>query len=339
MKYLIVLILALFAVSSVNAGSNLECEFCEFAVGYAEKYIASNATETEVIDKIEKLCNFVPSELEATCDSLTSVYGKQFINTILNRESPSAFCAQIKICNTTTTTTTTKAVNGGIECEACAFIVGEVEKYLEGNATETQILKFLNTDCKIFGGDAATCQSLVDTYVPTIIKMLENDQPSSTVCSEIGLCGSNIQKPVEGAFECEVCGIVVTQCETYVKANKTESEIVALLDQYCSDLSIFKSACDTIVANSAPKIINLIMQNQNPSIICDEIGCCGSSSQASSDNTQSSSDNSQSSTDSQSESSDSQSESSDSSYSGSMTGVSSGTGSSGTSGSMKIYIQ
>ncbi|KAM9998556.1 hypothetical protein ACTFIY_008230 [Dictyostelium cf. discoideum] len=338
MKILIVLILALFALSSVNAGSAIECEVCEYAANYGEMLIQSNATETEIIDKVENFCKVIPSGFQTTCDSLIANYGKQLIQMIVNKESPSALCAQIDMC-----ASSTEAVQGILECDICEFIVKEVTKYISGSATEAQILKFLDTDCQVFGkGGSVTCQNIVNNYAPQIINLIFNNGSRSQVCGLVGLCGSSIkvEEPVQDELECGVCEVIAQQCSNYIKAKKTESEIVALLDQFCSTLSIFESACDTIVASSAPKIINLLLQNQNATVVCTEIGFCGNSS--SGNNNQSSSEESSSSSSqpssSSSQPSSSSSESSESSYSGSMTGVSSGSGS-GTSGNMRIYIK
>ncbi|KAN0042341.1 hypothetical protein ACTFIV_004904 [Dictyostelium citrinum] len=330
MKYLIVLILALFALSSVNASNSIECEVCEYAANYADLLIKSNATETEIINKVEGLCKFIPSGLQATCDSLISNYGEQLIQMIINKESPSTLCSQIGLCSSSSSSE--KAVEGILECDICKYIVTQVTKYISGNATEAQILKFLDKDCDIFGkGGSVTCQNIVNNYAPQIINLILNNESPSEVCGLVGLCASKIEEPVQGELECGVCEVIAQQCQNYVKANKTESEIVGLLDQFCSSLSIFESACDTIVASSAPKIINLLLQNQSPSVVCTEIGFCGNSSSGNNQSSQESSSSSQPS---------SSSESSESSYSGSMTGASSGSGSgSGTSGNMRIYIQ
>ncbi|EAL64081.2 saposin B domain-containing protein [Dictyostelium discoideum AX4] len=333
MKFLIVLILALFALSSVNASSAIECELCEYAANYGELLIQSNATETEIIDKVENFCKVIPSSFQATCDSLIANYGKQLIQMIVNKESPSTLCAQIDMC-----ASSTEAVQGILECDICQFIVKQVNKYISGNATEAQILKFLDTDCEVFGkGGSVTCQNIVNNYAPQIINLIINNASPSQVCGLVGLCGSSlkIEEPVQGELECGVCEVIAQQCSNYIKANKTESEIVGLLDQFCSTLSIFESACDTIVASSAPKIINLLLQNQSATVVCTEIGFCGNSS--SGNNNHSSSEESSSSSQPSSSS-----ESSESSYSGSMTGASSGSASgsgSGTSGNMKIYIK
>ncbi|KAM9993274.1 hypothetical protein ACTFIZ_011242 [Dictyostelium cf. discoideum] len=331
MKYLIVLILALFALSSVNASSAIECELCEYAANYGEMLIQSNATETEIIDKVENFCKFIPSGFQATCDSLISNYGKQLIQMIVNKESPSTLCTQIDMC---ASSTEEKAFQGILECDICTFIVKEVSKYISGNATEAQILKFLDKDCEVFGkGGSVTCQNIVNNYAPQIINLIINNESPSQVCGMVGLCGSvKIEEPVQGELECGVCEVIAQQCSNYIKANKTESEIVGLLDQFCSTLSIFESACDTIVASSAPKIINLLLQNQSAVVVCTEIGFCGNSSSGNNDHS-----SSEESSSSSSSSQQSSSESSDSSFSGSMTGASSGSGS-GTSGNMKIYI-
>lgn len=49
--------------------------------------------------------------------------------------------------------------------------------------------------CSIFGPFSAECQSLVSTYVPQVVALLEQKVPPSQICQQIGLCTS-AQKPL-----------------------------------------------------------------------------------------------------------------------------------------------
>eukprot|EP01132_Coremiostelium_polycephalum_P004815 gene4815-6001_t len=80
---------------------------------------------------------------------------------------------------------------GDLGCTFCTFLVNNIEKYVQQNATETEIINYLDQDCKIFGGLSSFCTSLVNQYAPTIIQYLVNDQNPATVCAELGLCGGS----------------------------------------------------------------------------------------------------------------------------------------------------
>src|SRR5262249_24473291 len=102
---------------------------------------------------------------------------------------------------------------GTAECDICTWVVSEAEQMLESNKTEQEIItdldkvramiarsealliwslkKILHLQaCGIFGPFAAECQSLVATYVPQVIALLEQKVPPSQVCQQIGLCTS-----------------------------------------------------------------------------------------------------------------------------------------------------
>ncbi|KYQ89751.1 saposin B domain-containing protein [Tieghemostelium lacteum] len=344
MKYLVVLLLAILAFSSnVNAASNLECELCGFVVSYVEGYVSNNASEATIIQEAEKICTFVPGDLQSTCDTLVQSYLPEIISFLSNKVSSSVICQKIGMCSNKTAT---KTVGGAVECSLCEFLVSTIEKYLSGNATETQIIQFLDNDCKIFGGLANTCQSLVNQWAPTIIAKLLNNEPPATVCQQIKLCTSSsfankskkdkesqvlcLLKQLakeEDAISCTVCEFIFKEVETFVEQNQTESEIIAAVAQECNILVVptFVQICQSIVDQYAPQIIQYVLNQETPQSACTLLGLCGGSSESGSG--------------SYSESSGSQSSASGSSFSGSSFSGSSFSGTGSSSGGFKILIQ
>ncbi|EGC39303.1 hypothetical protein DICPUDRAFT_21681, partial [Dictyostelium purpureum] len=186
--------------SSISAETNnKECALCGFVIDYVKGQLLKNKTETYILDKLEKVCLLVPAPLQPTCRLLVTLYGVPAIKMASSKVNTTVLCELVDLCPTPTPTPTKTVQNvqvGDTKCTICDFVVGEVEKYLSGNATEAQIITFLNKDCKIFGAFGTTCQSLVQAYVPTIINLLENNQSPDTVCAEIKLCTSRLSKKV-----------------------------------------------------------------------------------------------------------------------------------------------
>jgi len=198
-----------------------------------------------------------------------------------------------------------KQVSGAIECSICSWLVGQVQNYLAQNQTETEIVTAIEGDCSVFGPLASLCKTLVGTAVPDIINYLNQNYPPSQICDVIGLCGSTtgstggsssgaIPKVRKGGvsksakpnapqgLECDICTYVVTQVDTYLENNNTIEEIEQFLDNDCQIFGPFSSTCITLVNTYLPDIVNYLEQDYPPSVVCQLIGLCGSSTTSSS---------------------------------------------------------
>eukprot|EP01110_Echinostelium_bisporum_P004881 TRINITY_DN22079_c0_g1_i1.p1 TRINITY_DN22079_c0_g1~~TRINITY_DN22079_c0_g1_i1.p1 ORF type:complete len:224 (-),score=104.07 TRINITY_DN22079_c0_g1_i1:87-758(-) len=177
----------------------------------------------------------------------------------------------------------------GLECSACKFIVGKVEGLLESNKTETEILDDVEKSCNILISKTfiATCKGLVATYGPQIIQSLENKENPDTICSSVGLCNSTAVaeapvasfKGVGGAIECGTCVFIAGRVENWVGQNKTEDEILHILETECDVLIDPKwvSSCKTIVEqNGLPIIEKIVSEEPAPSVLCSDLGFCSS---------------------------------------------------------------
>ncbi|KYR02204.1 saposin B domain-containing protein [Tieghemostelium lacteum] len=80
-------------------------------------------------------------------------------------------------------------------------------------------------------------------------------------------------------FECTLCTYLAGVTESYVGQNKTETEIITLLQTECNRLSSkFSSECDGMVQNYIPDIITYLENNFTPKQICQKVELCGPSS-------------------------------------------------------------
>ncbi len=79
-------------------------------------------------------------------------------------------------------------LNGPVECLMCKFITGEVEKLISDGKTEQEIIKELEKACAMLGKFKNICDSLVDTYLPIIIKLLIEKETPEVVCKQLRLC-------------------------------------------------------------------------------------------------------------------------------------------------------
>ena len=79
----------------------------------------------------------------------------------------------------------------GVGCDICTLVVTEIDKLLA--ADENSVIEFVEQLCSaidgLFPGSGATCNALVETYLPQIIEGLVNNQLSpASVCGLLTLC-------------------------------------------------------------------------------------------------------------------------------------------------------
>merc|ERR1712209_49831 len=80
-----------------------------------------------------------------------------------------------------------------IGCDICTFVVTEIDKILVAAETEQAAIDAIEQLCaqldSIFPGATASCNALVETYLPQIIEGLVNNQLSpASVCGTLTLC-------------------------------------------------------------------------------------------------------------------------------------------------------
>lgn len=80
-----------------------------------------------------------------------------------------------------------------IQCDICTFIVTEIDNLLLSGATIDAIIEQVEKLCGsldgIFPGAGASCNAIVETYLPQIIQgLVENQLSPASVCGALTLC-------------------------------------------------------------------------------------------------------------------------------------------------------
>jgi len=172
-------------------------------------------------------------------------------------------------------------------CSICQFIIGYVEGEIANNNTEENIIHVVESICDIVPSSLRSqCRSFVALYGTEIIQLLINDEPASVICSQIGLCDSKkddvvfIPEP-EDAQDCSVCEFVMGYVETQLANNNTEQNIEKVLDDVCQIVpSAFRAQCVSLINQYTQQLIQLLLNQESPTVICTQIGLCSSAKKA-----------------------------------------------------------
>jgi len=188
------------------------------------------------------------------------------------------------------TATTTKAQN----CDICESVVGAIENWVEANATVAQIEAAIEQLCAYVPAFQAVCDQLVQTGIATIVQWIENNENPTQICTQLGFCGSKLMKgkfnhklmtppnklvqpkPALKDAVCDSCEQVIGLIETWLNNANTEAQIESYLETFCALIPGFEQTCDAIAQAGVPAVVNWIIQNENATIVCTQLGLCTS---------------------------------------------------------------
>lgn len=122
-------------------------------------------------------------------------------------------------------------------CDLCQFLVKEAESFLQSNKTESEIQSELDSVCQHFSF-YRTCQTMVDSYLPQVIQLLEQKETPQTVCQQIGICSPqfiNFYYLTRNSYPYDsiMCLYLDSMCEKLIESNGGELFIKNQFEQAC----------------------------------------------------------------------------------------------------------
>jgi saposin len=83
----------------VKIRSNGElCGVCETVVQYVDSLLQENATREEIKQTLEKVCNFLPSEVQSECNIFIDTYAATLIDLLEKELTPAQVCQELGLC-------------------------------------------------------------------------------------------------------------------------------------------------------------------------------------------------------------------------------------------------
>ncbi|XP_063817383.1 prosaposin isoform X2 [Pseudophryne corroboree] len=98
-------------------------------------------------------------------------------------------CGAVEHCRQTVWN---KPMLKSVPCDLCKEVVDVVRKFVSDNATQSEILSYLNKACEFIPDEAISseCKQLVDQYYPLVLNIIVEELNPSVACAAIGLCKS-----------------------------------------------------------------------------------------------------------------------------------------------------
>lgn len=183
-------------------------------------------------------------------------------------------------------------VEGGAWCTMCEYVLHFVQEELSDAKNEEEIKKtVMNTCGKMPKSIAPECRNFVELYGDAIIALLIQEVDPATICPQLKLCPSNLDKDTEvfapntidvqvhseasNKASCPLCLLAVEQAKQVIQNDKTIERIKETLEQLCSHLNNkLKMECNDFVETYSKELVDLLMKDFTPQEICVYLKLC-----------------------------------------------------------------
>jgi len=175
-------------------------------------------------------------------------------------------------------------------CVLCEYVITTLDNLITDKTNEQEIKDGLEVLCSYLPSSVTKqCDTFVETYTDMIIDMLTKDVSPEMVCTNLGLCDKMITRPVEivevetvrlggprvGGAYCSLCEIVVNNLDQQLEDKTNEAAIKEALDVLCYHLSTpVHKECIKLVSQYTDELIDMIVKDYPPNVICAELGLC-----------------------------------------------------------------
>ncbi|XP_042613357.1 prosaposin-like [Cyprinus carpio] len=138
-----------------------------------------------VVNLLEKICDYLPSQYKDMCDNFVETYGKQLIDLLLSSLPPHAICSALGLCLFPQTPLSVSSEQ--TDCDSCKILAILSQFHLGHNATEIQTSDLLQKMCHLHPNTIPRCEGFVKLHGHRLLKS-DGKRPPITACEDDYLC-------------------------------------------------------------------------------------------------------------------------------------------------------
>ncbi|XP_016360850.1 prosaposin-like [Sinocyclocheilus anshuiensis] len=161
------------------------CNFCMLIIKTIESMLPKERTEEAIVNLLEKICDYLPSQYKDTCNNFVETYGKQLIDLLLSSLPPHAICTALGLCLFPETPLLLSSEQ--TDCDSCKILAILSQLHLGHNATEIQTSDLLQKMCHLHPNAIPRCEGFVKLHGHRLLKS-DGKQAPITACEEDYLC-------------------------------------------------------------------------------------------------------------------------------------------------------
>jgi saposin len=260
----------------------VNCIVCKLVMTDVQSMLKNNASEAQILAFIEnKLCN-ATGPLYPVCKIAIDSFGPQILKMLAAQVDPAKICEFIGMCTSRSIERSQTIAPKSIYCPVCKVVIADVQTMLQNNASEAQILAFIESKlCNATGPLAPVCRLAIESFGPQILKMIAAQVDPEKVCELIGMCTAAAPKKRElvapKSVNCIVCKLVMTDVQSMLKNNASEAQILAFIEnKLCNATGPLYPVCKIAIDSFGPQILKMLAAQVDPAKICEFIGMCTS---------------------------------------------------------------
>lgn len=182
----------------------------------------------------------------------------------------------------------------GDVCQDCTKIFEFLEDLLSNKHIQEKIMDLLVHVCAELPGSPTLpkiCEKQVKKMIPLVIKMVTTFVQPEQVCETLKACDSSKMYKLHSYYArtpeadiitqnkmgmCSICENIIKTVENLLPIHRTEASVAKALKKACHMFPItIATVCDEIVEKYFKQVVDLILEDAGPRVICIAIHMCG----------------------------------------------------------------
>ncbi|CAG0890835.1 unnamed protein product, partial [Darwinula stevensoni] len=165
---------------NLNSGQKVgsaQCVICEFVMQELEQLLKDNATDHQIEEALQQVCNLLPKTVRGECNAFVEQYYESLIQ-LLESLAPEEVCSMLQLCMSSGETMQVPIQDLKLDkCDGCRMVIDYLDRLLENEDVEKYVVD-----------DLVKCEELIDTFGPYLLDLLGELNDSMKVCRAIDVC-------------------------------------------------------------------------------------------------------------------------------------------------------
>jgi len=285
------------------------CTYCQSLLTDIKSELSGKKTQDQITAFMKAACSIVPDPvMSKACAAIVDDYMPEVMQMIQAEIDPQTICALLGLCKGLEDTVQHKPILHRVPiikvpqiqaepiCTDCKKFMGDIKNMVTGKETEQQIEQLLEQNlCARLGALQDECKTLVEAYVPEIMNLLSSQFNPAQLCQILGFCAQDGTTPKamlaklrlakSSLFKaapmtpndagCDICKTVIGELVSMEKDKMTQKQVEDFIkENLCSHLGALRGACEESVDEYGPALFQLLIDETDPTVICQSIGLC-----------------------------------------------------------------
>jgi len=262
------------------------CETCEFVMNEVFSILSDKDDQEMVMNVLESVCYRLPASIDMPCENFVKKYAPMILDIVSESLTADEVCDALELCEEKEEKPDLVTDSG---CVLCEYVISNLDKMITDKGNEEEIKQALEAVCAYLPQSVTKeCTSFVDTYTDLIIDMIAKEVSPEEICTNLGLCKktgevtvpqpSALINPVadvnKGPY-CTLCEYAISTVDQMIQEDATEKEIEDTLDIVCYHLTApVHKECVTMVEKYTKEIIDMLVKDYTPAMVCSKIALC-----------------------------------------------------------------